>query len=333
MARKHGNDRNELKIMIDNLIQIPLNELQSEAFRLRKIHFGKELTFSIPGTISYHDSSLPSQKERFAAISITGSHCDLQCEHCKGKLLESMIPAKDPETFSHIVNQLRSHGALGILVSGGANQDGEVPLKRFITTIKTIKERDPQFKVIVHTGLVQQETAKELKEARVDQILIDVIGDNDTIREVYHLSKRVEDYEEGLWMLKEMGHCLAPHIIIGHHFGEIRGEWKALEMVTQVGVKTIVLVIIKSLFDGMNQMKIPRPEDTSKISAIARILNPTIPIRMGCIRPAHPWKTETEKGFIDSGVNTIAYPLQGTIDYAKEIGLETKFIEMCCSLI
>jgi uncharacterized radical SAM superfamily protein len=40
-----------------------------------------------------------------------------------------------------------------------------------------------------------------------------------------------------------------------------------------------------------------------------------------------------EKGFIDSGVNTIAYPLQGTIDYAREIGLETKSIEMCCSLI
>jgi uncharacterized radical SAM superfamily protein len=54
---------------------------------------------------------------------------------------------------------------------------------------------------------------------------------------------------------------------------------------------------------------------------------------MGCIRPAHPWKTEMEKGCIDSGVNTIAYPLQGTIDYAKERGFNTKFIQMCCSLI
>ena len=71
-------------------------------------------------------------------------------------------------------------------------------------------------------------------------------------------------------------------------------------------------------------MKIPKPEETSRISAIARILNPAIPIRMGCIRPAHPWKAEMEKGFIDSGVNTIAYPLQGTIEYAKEIGLRNK---------
>jgi uncharacterized radical SAM superfamily protein len=320
--------------MIDNLIQTPLKELQPEAFRIRKTYFGKELTFSIPGTISYHDNTSPFQKDRFAAISITGNHCDLRCGHCKGKILESMIPAEDPETLLQIVERQKSHGALGVLISGGANQNGEVPLKRFVPSVRAIKEKDPQFKVIVHTGLVQKETAKELKEAKVDQILIDVIGDNDTIREVYHLNKRVEDYEETLWMLKDMGHRLAPHIIIGHHFGEIRGEWKALEMVTQVGVETIVLVVIKPLHPSMkHKFEIPKPEETSNISAIARILNPTIPIRMGCIRPAHPWKAKMEKGFIDSGINTIAYPLQGTIDYAKDIGLETKFIEMCCSLI
>ena len=320
--------------MIEHLIQAPLKELQKEAFRIRKARFGNELTFSIPGTISYHDKAFSSQKHRFAAISVTGNHCALRCEHCQGKLLESMIPAEDPVTFLGVTDRLHSNGALGILVSGGADQNGRVPLKKFIPAIKAIKEKDPKFKVIVHTGLIQREMAIELKEAGVDQILIDVIGDDDTIREVYHLKKHVEDYEETLRMLKEMGHRLAPHIIIGHHFGVIKGEWRALEMVTRVGVETIVLVIFKTLHPaGKDHFKIPTPDETSRISAMARILNPAIPIRMGCIRPAHPWKAEMEKGFILSGVNTIAYPLQGTIDYAKEIGLETRFIEMCCSLI
>jgi uncharacterized radical SAM superfamily protein len=319
---------------IHRLKQFPLADLQTEAFRLRKTHFGNELTFSIPGTVSYHDDTIPLHKDRFAAISVTGGRCDLRCAHCKGKLLESMIPALDPEAFSEAVDHLRLNGAHGILVSGGADHNGEVPLEKFIAPIKTLKENDPQFKVIVHTGLLRKETAKELKEAGVDQILIDVIGENDTIREVYHLNKRVGDYEKTLWMLKEMGHHLAPHIIIGHHFGEIRGEWRALEMVTRVAAETIVLVILKDLQPGgENLFKVPNPEEISKISAIARILNPAIPIRMGCIRPAHPWKAAMEKGAIDSGINTIAYPLQGTIDYAKEIGLDTKFIEMCCSLI
>jgi len=317
-----------------HLIDTPLKELQTEAFRIRKIHFGNELTFSIPGTVSYHDDTLPFQKDRFAAISVTGEYCDLRCGHCQGKLLESMIPAEDPETFSQIADRLRLAGAHGVLVSGGADQNGEVPLKKIIPSIKVLKEKDPHFIVIVHTGLIRREIAKELKEAGADQILIDVIGDDDTIREVYHLNKRVQDYEEILWMLKEMGHRLAPHIIIGHHFGEIRGEWRALEMVTRVGVETIVLVVFKTLLPiGKNHFRVPKPDETSRISAIARILNPKIPIRMGCIRPAHPSKAEMEKGFILSGVNTIAYPLQGTIEYAKEIGLKTKFIEMCCSLI
>ena len=320
--------------MIDHLINTPLIELHSEAFRIRKIHFGNELTFSIPSTVPYYHADFPSQKDRFVAISVTGKYCALRCRHCQGKLLESMIPADTPETFLKVASQLISHGAFGVLVSGGADRNGQVPLENFIPAIQAVKKENPQFKIIVHTGLIQRRAAKGLKEAGVDQILIDVIGDNDTIRETYHLNKCVEDYEETLWMLKEIGHHLAPHIIIGHHFGEIKGEWKALEMITKVAAETIVLVIIKPLSAaGKGLMRIPRPEETSKISAVARILNPTTPIRMGCIRPSHPWKGEMEKGFIDSGVNTIAYPLQGTIDYAKEIGLETKFVEMCCSLL
>jgi lipoyl synthase len=323
-----------MKDIISDLIRTPLDELKRKAFSIRKAHFGNELTFSIPGTVSYSDSTFFSQKEKFAAVSVTGTHCDLRCGHCRGKLLETMIPAEDPETLSQVVDRLRAKGALGILVSGGANKEGEVPLERFIPSLRTIKEKSPEFKVICHTGLIREDTAKALKRAGVDQVLIDVIGDNDTIHEVYRLSKRVEDYEETLAMLKETGHRLAPHIIIGHHFGEIRGEWRALEMVTRIGVETIVLVVLKPLhIPNSHQVKIPDPEVVSRISAIARILNPATLIRMGCIRPAHSWKGEMEKGCIDSGVNTIAYPLQGTIEYAREIGLETRFVEMCCSLI
>jgi len=318
--------------MINELLQVPTKELQSEAFRLRKLHFGNELTFSIPGTVSYQDATLPSQKDRFAAISVTGTHCDLKCGHCEGKLLEPMIPAEDAETFSRIVDRLRSQGALGILLSGGANRNGEVPLDKYIPSIRKIKETDPSFKIIVHTGLIKRETAKDLKDAGVDQILLDMIGDEETIHQIYHLKRQVEDYEETLFMLKEMGHKLAPHIIIGHHFGEIRGEWRALEICTRVGVETIVFVILRPLLRN-NSFRTPTSEEVSKIIAVARILNPSIPIRMGCIRPAHPWKIEMEKGAIDSGINTIAYPLQGTIDYAKEVGFKTEFVEMCCSLI
>ncbi len=323
-----------LKSEIDNLKQLPLSDLQSEAFTIRKQEFGDQLTFSIPGAITYSDRTRPFSKDRFAAISVTGTRCDLHCGHCRGKLLESMIAAEDPETLSKVLERLESHGALGALLSGGADKDGAVPLDTFIRPISAIKTRSPSFKIICHTGLIGRETAMALKEAGVDQVLLDVIGDNDTIRQVYHLDKSIEDYEETLRMLKEIGHRLAPHIIVGHHFGEIRGEWKALDMVTRIGVETIVFVVLKPLDrSDTGHLKIPAPGEVSRISAAARILNPKTPIRMGCIRPAHPWKAEMEKGCINSGVNTIAYPLQTTIEYAGKIGLRTRFVEMCCSLI
>jgi uncharacterized radical SAM superfamily protein len=320
--------------MIRHLMNVPLDELQTEAFKIRRLHFGDALTFAVPGMVSYQAPEIPAHREHFAAISVTGRHCDLKCDHCRGKLLESMIPARTPEIFLATADRLRSQGGLGLLLSGGADRNGEVPLEPFIPAIRVIKEKDPRFKIIVHTGLIRRGLAKDLKEAGVDQVLTDVIGDDETIRQVYHLDRRVEDYEETLAMLKETGLRLAPHIIIGHHFGEIRGEWRALEMVTRIGVDTLVLVVIKPLSSPQERpFQIPTPEETSRISSVARILNPSTPVRIGCIRPAHPWKVKMEKGFIDSGVNTIAYPLQGTIEYAKERGLQTRFAEMCCSLL
>lgn len=318
--------------MIRNLIQVPLAELQAEAFRIRKKTFGDELTFAIPGVLSFPSRENLDRPSRFAALSVTGQHCSLQCAHCKGKLLEAMIPAVTPETLVREADRLRSKGAPGILISGGADRGGQVPLKEFVPAIRHVKEKDPDFKVIVHTGLIQKQTAMELKEAAVDQVLIDVIGDDDTIREIYHLNKRVQDYEETLLILKEVGHRLAPHIIIGHHLGEIRGEWKALDMISRIGVDSIVLVIFKPIASA-KPARIPTPEEVSRISAVARIENPSTPIHLGCIRPAHFSKGDVEKGSIRSGVNTVAFPLQGTIEFAEEIGLTTKFVDMCCSLV
>jgi lipoyl synthase len=319
--------------MIQHLRAMPAEVLQAEAFRLRRAHFGKKLTFALPGTVSYRDKVFPTRKERFAAVSVTGRHCDLRCRHCRGTLLDAMIPAETPEAFLEVARHLLESDGQGLLLSGGADREGRVPLTPFLPAIRTVKTQAPSFKIIVHTGLLDRETALGLKDAGIDQVLIDIIGDDGTIREVYGLDRRVEDYEETLLMLKALGHRIVPHIIIGHHFGEIRGEWRALEIVSRIGIETLVLVLLKSLSTpSAEPMAIPDPEEACRIAAASRVLNPSLPIRMGCIRPVHPVKARLEKGFIDSGVNTVAHPLQGTIDYAREIGLETEFTEMCCSL-
>ena len=89
-------------------------------------------------------------------------------------------------------------------------------------------------------------------------------------------------------------------------------------MVTRVGVETIVLVIFKTLLPaGENHFKVPKPEEAVENFSHCPYSQPSIPIRMGCIRPAHPSKAEMEKGFIDSGVNTIAYPFRERLNTQK----------------
>ena len=149
-------DQHPKGFTIDTLRKMPLSELQTEAFRLRREHFGKKLTFALPGTVSYQDRTFSTRKERFAAVSVTGKHCDLRCRHCRGALLEAMIPAETPEIFLEVAKGLLSAGALGLLLSGGADRHGRVPLTPFLSALGALKEQAPSFKIIVHTGLLDR---------------------------------------------------------------------------------------------------------------------------------------------------------------------------------
>ena len=97
---------------------------------------------------------------------------------------------------------------------------------------------------------------------------------------------------------------------------------------------TIVLVVLKPLHGSASRLfKIPKPEEVARISAVARILNPCHPDPNG-VHPAGPSLERRDGERVHRFRRKhIAYPLQGTIEYAREIGLETKSVEMCCSLI
>ena len=86
--------------IIGKCLQSKSSELKllfREAFELRKKNFLNTIYFYSPGVICF-TSSFNDTKSllKFPAISITGRKCYLNCEHCKGKLLEGMIPAENP---------------------------------------------------------------------------------------------------------------------------------------------------------------------------------------------------------------------------------------------
>ncbi|MBI3059869.1 MAG: radical SAM protein, partial [Deltaproteobacteria bacterium] len=176
--------------------------------------------------------------------------------------------------------------------------------------------------------------AHALKEAGVDGAMIDIIGDNETIRKVYHLKRRsVEDYERSLELLVRHGLSVIPHIVIGLHYGKILGEYRALEMIRRYQISALILVILMPIFSTPMFGICPPPlERIGDIFYRARLDFPKTPVQLGCARPMGNMMKQTDTLAVDSGLNGIAYPAPGVVAYARQRGLVPEFHETCCSI-
>jgi len=244
-----------------------------------------------------------------------------------------MIPARNPEDLVKICEKLKSDGCVGCLVSGGCLPDGSVPLNRFTDALSQVK-KNTGLKIVVHTGLIDDSTALNLRSAGVDSALIDIIGSNDTIREIYHLDAGIEDYEKSLEALYASGIPVVPHILVGLHRGRVLGEFKAIDMITRYAPSALVVIAFTPIKGtAMEDTPPPQPEDIAKVLVAARLRLPKVPMALGCVRPKGTHRTKTDILAIKTGVNAIAYPSEEAIELAKLMGLKTSFHSECCSQI
>ncbi|MCL7453532.1 MAG: radical SAM protein [Anaerolineae bacterium] len=317
---------------IQRLLQLPLEELLARAWQVRVEHFRPSLDLAVPGARHYRTEHYVNTPHRFATISLTGTACALNCAHCERHLLESMYAALTSAALCDLGRSLRDQGCEGVLLSGGADRHGAVPLRGHLPAIAQLKEMGLQ--VIVHTGMPDREIARELHAAGVDQVLFDVVGDEDTIRTVLGLPYKPEDYARALVGLREGGLSVAPHVVIGLHFGQLRGELHAIEIVRNVGADVLVLVVLRPLpGTAMADAPLPRAEEVGRLVAVARLLLPETPLTLGCIRPVGRARVEMERLAVLAGINAVAYPDPETVRLAAERGLQVEFLESCCTLV
>jgi uncharacterized radical SAM superfamily protein len=293
----------------------------------------KKVNFYAPSFMHYKTSFYYSPPTRFPTISVTGKGCTLNCKHCGGRVLEAMHPATTPEKLLELGKKLKQNGASGCLVSGGCLPDGSVPLKQFIPVLKRIKH-ELGLAVIVHTGLVDDATAKALKGAEVDAALMDVIGSDETIKAICNLDLTVEDYANSLKALYEAGLNFVPHVIVGLHNGELRGELHALRMIARYKPSALVVIAFMPIRGTvMAEVKPPQPTDIAKVAATARLMFPETPIALGCMRPKGKHRAETDILALKAGVNAIAFPREEVVKYAENQGYKLSFSPQCCALI
>lgn len=307
--------------------------LPTEGMRLRRRLFGDAVQFYAPGLKRWQTSEWqPEKANRFLPISVTGTACALQCDHCKTKVLEGMITASPSHGVFEIARELRAKGTEGVLISGGSTRSGEVPLKPHLAGMRRIRD-ELGMKVIVHSGVVSPELAAGLAEAGVDGVMLDVIGADETIREVYHLDLTAAEFERSLALLAERGLRIIPHIVLGLHYGRLVGEWNALEMIRRHPVSTLILVVLTPLVGTpMGHLRPPPLHEVTSFFALARCAMPDTNLNLGCGRPMGAMKVALDKAAIDHGLNGIAYPAEGIIDYAQRSALTPEYHEYCCSL-
>jgi uncharacterized radical SAM superfamily protein len=312
----------------------PAVAIDPVCWQIRRANFSNHITFHAPGLKPYKTAEYNGQNaQEFVSISITGTACALSCEHCKMSVLKGMmaLPQFDGSLFE-LCAALAAQGARGVLISGGSDKQGRVPLQPHIPDIIRIR-RELGLAIRVHVGLPDEETCAGLAEVGIDGAMIDIIGHRDTIREIYHLDSAPEAYETALEHLERNNVPTVPHIILGLHFGRMLGEWRALEMIGRHPPKLLVLVILMPLTG--TPMAITQPPSLDEIGgffAASRKALPATPVMLGCARPLGQIKYDIDRLAIDAGLNGIAYPAEGIVEYARQKRLTPNFINACCGV-
>ena len=287
--------------------------------------FGKKIAFYLPGMFV-----LNKVKGKYPAISITGNECALKCDHCQGKILKSMLQTATPEKLMEQCLELAARGSHGVLISGGCDLTGQLPWGRFIPAIEKIKQRTDLF-VSIHSGLISERDAIDLKQAGVDQALIDVIGDDDTFKRMYHVSFGVDHIYDAMAALQYAGLPMIPHIVCGLNYGHIKGEKQAIEIIADFKVKQLVIVSLMGIpGTPVQHAKRLGAEAVADIIAQARFKMPSTLISLGCARQRGNNRLETLA--IDAGVNRMALPSDEAVARAKSYELEIRYQKTCCSV-
>lgn len=296
------------------------------AWETARARHGSAFTFYLPGMIRYG-----RDRGRYPAVSITGSRCDLLCEHCKGRLLEPMIQVHDPGDLCRVTAVLKSKGALGMLLSGGSDISGKLPWDRFYGSIARTYEATGLF-MSAHVGFPDLETCRHLKQAGVKQALMDVIGDRETATRVYHL-KSENVVLEALESITKSGLAPAPHVVAGLLYGRLGGEKKALEIISRHKPDVVVIVVLSPLKGTPMAAAIPpSPLEVARLIAEARLLMPEVPIALGCERPRNRQGWILESLALRAGITRMAVWSEVAVQEAIRLGLEPRFQPTCCSV-
>jgi uncharacterized radical SAM superfamily protein len=218
--------------------------------------------------------------KNFVVVSVTGTRCDLMCRHCNARYLRHMQPAESPEDLYRLALNAEKEGRMGMLISGGSDRSGKVPVFEYLDKIKNIK-KNTNLKLNLHTGFIEEDDIEALKRIGVDVVSFDVVGSADAVTNVYGLGLAPDYFDTILSILTNAGLNVVPHVTAGLDRGQDSGEERALEIIA--GHKPR-MVIINSLIPSPGQ-SLNGHRSVPVLDLASRTLPESTRIGIGCMRP------------------------------------------------
>jgi hypothetical protein len=243
-----------------------------------------------------------------------------------------MPDVSTPEKLIEFCQKHERNDGVGLLISGGSTKTGHVPLEPFLRSIEWIKENTDLI-LNLHTGVVNTVQAYDIASTGVDIVSVDLVGSKETIRNIYGLNYSEKEYMRSLFNLRDAGvKSIAPHITVGLDYGEIKGEYTALEYAVRIKPEVIVFLgLIPTKGTPMENVYPPKINEIIKLIRVAKEKMPRSSISLGCMRSRID-KYEMEWRAIGAGVDRIASSTRRVEQKARDTGYDVSIIEGCCSI-
>ncbi|MHA1912014.1 MAG: radical SAM protein [Candidatus Kariarchaeaceae archaeon] len=264
-------------------------------------------------------------------MSVTGNKCYLLCKHCNGSLLEGLLEVKEPNDLWEIAVKIHKDQGEGFLLTGGCDTRGVVHFSKYFDILEKIK-KEFDLEMVVHTGLVSRSDAESFKRIGIKAVLVDIIGSDRAIQEVYNLpNHKVSDYDNLLALLHELDLPVVPHVLAGLEYGEIKGEYAAIDMITKHNHLGIIIIVFMPIQGTPFQdIKSPPVDDVIKIINYAK-QKTSKPVILGCARPRGKYRMDLDQKAVTAGIDAIARPSITAISEAEKKELEIHASSTCCA--
>lgn len=242
-----------------------------------------------------------------------------------------MIPATTCEELLDVAEALAERGASGFLLSGGMDPNGRVPISELLPAIREITATT-DLKINAHVGLVPKADIEALVKSGIDSFSVDVYGSDETIREVLGLRATAQDYLDVISNLYAAGApVVAPHICVGVHGGNVKGEFVAIDSLKKLHPKELVLISLIPTVGTPYEGVFP-PSRDMMISVVQRARErlPETKLLLGCMRSKRDRSWEFD--LVTAGLDGIVMPLTSTVEVLRREGFSVKKRSVCCSI-